>query len=65
MLNTFQAQRPETMEAQIFVYNQITLNEGRKKSTKWIVSEIQYYLNLFFTGNLITKSCLFRFPKAV
>ena len=41
MLNAFQAKRPETMEVQIIVHDQITLNEGSKKSKKWIVSEIQ------------------------
>ena len=41
MLNAFQAKRPETMEVQIIVHVQITLKEGRKKSKKWIVSEIQ------------------------
>ena len=42
MLNTFQAKRPEKIEVQIIVHDQITLKEGRKKSKKWIVSEIKY-----------------------
>ena len=40
MLNTFQAKRPETTEAQISVGHQISVKQGNRKSKKWTVSEI-------------------------
>ena len=59
MLNAFQAKRPETMEVQIIVHDQISLKEGRKKSKKWIVSEIQYIKLTQYAG----RNCCNNFDR--